>query len=90
MNILEYLFHFPILFVRDVLYLASGAPAADDAVSGAWVDAEGCGGLGVGLAVELWRKSFKELTLLEGSSYGRCGRSCLGCARFRERKMWAV
>ena len=43
----------PILSVRDVLKLAGVAPAADDAVGCAWVDAEGGGCLCVGLAVEL-------------------------------------
>lgn len=38
--------------MRDVLDLASVAPAADDAVGGAWIDAEGGGEFGVGLAVE--------------------------------------
>lgn len=63
----------PILTVRDVLQLAGVTPAADDAVGGAGVDAEGGGEFGVGLAVELRRKGFEELTLLEGGPCGRCG-----------------
>ena len=84
MSFLEFLFHFPILSVRDILQLAGVAPAADDAVGGAWVDAEGGSGLGVGLTVELWRQSFEELALLEGGSRG-CGRGCsLSRVGFRE------
>lgn len=41
--------------MRDVLKLAGVAPAADDAVGGAWIDAEGGGGFCVGLAVKLGR-----------------------------------
>lgn len=70
--------------MRDVLQLTDIAPAADDAVGGAWVDAEGGGGFGVGLAVELWRQGFEELALLEGGSRG-CGRGCrLSRVGFRE------
>ena len=74
----------PILPVGDVLYLASVAPAANDAVGGAWIDAEGGGGFGVGLAVEIGRKGFEELALLEGGSRG-CDRGCrLSRVGFRE------
>ncbi len=45
----------PILPVSDILQLAGVAPAADDAVGGAWVDAESGGEGGVGLAVKLGR-----------------------------------
>lgn len=68
----------------DVLYLAGVAPAADDAVGGAWVDAEGGGEFGVGLAVELGREGFEELELLKGGSRGRRGRGCLESFRFRK------
>ena len=74
----------PILSVRDVLQLAGVAPAADDAVGGAGVDAEGGGGFGVGLAVELWREGFEELALLEGGSRGGRRGCRLGCVGFRE------
>lgn len=46
------------------------APAADDAVGGARGDIEGGGEFGVGLTVELGRKRFEELALLEGGSCG--------------------
>ena len=72
----------PILPVRDVLQLAGVAPAADDAVGGAWVDAEG--GFGVGLAVELWRDGFEELALLEGGSCGGGRGGGLSRVGFRE------
>ncbi len=62
----------PVLSVRDVLNLAGVAMAADDAVGGAGVDAEGGGCLGVGLAVEFNREGFEELALLEGGSRGGC------------------
>ena len=68
----------------DILHLAGVAPAADDAVGGAWVDAEGCGGFGVGLAVELCRKCFEELALLEGGSCGSCRGGGLSRVGFRE------
>ena len=58
--------------MRDVLQLAGVAPAADDAVGGAWIDAEGGGDLGVGLAVELGREGFEELASLEGGSRVVC------------------
>lgn len=48
--------------------LAGGAPAVDDAVGGAGADGEGGGGVGVDLAVELDRKSFEELLMLEGGA----------------------
>ena len=70
--------------MRDVLKLASVTPAADDAVGGAGVDAEGGGEFGVCLAVELWWEGFEELALLDGGSCGRCGRCCLGGVGFRE------
>lgn len=60
--------------MRDVLQLASIAPAADEAVGGAGIDAEGGGGFGVGPAIELGREGFEELALLEGGSRG--GRGC--------------
>ncbi len=70
MSFLECLFYFPILSMRDVLNLAGVAPAADDAVGGARGDIEGGGEFGVGLTVELGRKRFEELALLEGGSCG--------------------
>lgn len=63
----------PILPVRDILQLAGVAPAADDAVGGAGVDAEGGGEFGVCLAVEIGREGFEELALLESGPCGRCG-----------------
>ena len=75
---------FPVLPVRDVLKLAGVAPTADDAVGGAWVDAEGGCGFGVGLAVELWREGFEELALLEGGSRGGCRGCRLSRVGFRE------
>ena len=59
MSSLEFLFHFPILSVRDILQLAGVAPAADDAVGGAWVDAEG-GSRGCGRGCRLSRVCFRE------------------------------
>ena len=70
--------------MRDVLKLAGVAPAADDAVGGAWIDAEGGGSLGVGLAVELWREGFEELALLEGGSSDGSRSGRLNCVGFRE------
>ena len=64
--------------------MAGVAPAADDAVGGAGVDAEGGGAFGVGLAVELWREGFEELALLEGGSRGGCRGCRLGRVGFRE------
>ncbi len=70
--------------MRDVRYLAGVAPATDYAVGGAWVDAEGGGEFGVGLAVELGREGFEELAVLEGRSRGGCSRGGLESFRFRE------
>ncbi len=74
----------PVLPVGDVFDLAGVAPAADDAVGGAGVDAEGGGGFGVGLAVEFGREGFEELALLESCSRGGCGSGGLEGFRFRE------
>ena len=77
---------FPVLPVGDVLKLAGVAPAADDAVGGAWVDAEGGGEFGVSLAVELGREGLEEPALLKGGSRGGRRRGCLEGFRFLERE----
>ena len=58
----------------DVLKLAGVAPAADDAVGGAWVDAESGGEFGVGLAVEFGREGLEQpaLTSRPSARYRVC------------------
>ena len=63
----------PILPVRDVLQLTGVAPAVDDAVGCAWVDAGGCGGFSVGLGVAFGLEHKADTAVVTEALIDGCG-----------------